>query len=119
MSRQVCAGALINALSERGWSSCVEQTGGGVATLYSLKTYTEDGEKRAYVIAGPGSYNWGTPARSLFYWEELSVAQDDDGASESTYVTTVQDFCDAWAAAWVRTHEIQSALYRAMRDGGR
>lgn len=107
MTRQVCAGSLIRALSERGWSAHVEQTGGGVATLYSRRTYTdEEGNERAYVIAGPGSYEWRTPARSLFWWEELSVGRDIDGGDvDSVYVSTVQDFCDAWANAWNRTHE--------------
>lgn len=79
----------------------VEQTGGGVATLYmGAPTTDTDGRARYKVVAGPGAYHWTTPALSSFAWVEFMVGPDDDGETMPDMVNTMDEFVAAvqkWA----------------------
>lgn len=78
----------------------VWQSGGGTATLWIEPKRGLD-KDQVVVLAGPGTYDWGTPEQSTFYFDDLSVGLNDQGASESLYCTTVDDVVNAvrWFAA--------------------
>lgn len=92
---EVSAGRLLTALGEviGDRSAFVEQTGGGVATIY----VGEADENGRYELAiGPGSYNWSVPGDSVFALSELYVGPDDDG---ETTPATVRNLAQVAYAA--------------------
>lgn len=72
----------------------VWQTGGGVATLAIGPL--RDG--RAWLLAGPGTFDWAHPWRSRFYAEDLNVGPDDGGVSPCETVATADDLARYVAA---------------------
>lgn len=64
----------------------VEQTGGGVATLY-LGAYDAGGYAR--VAIGPGRFDWSDPWLSLFYVGDTAVGPDDGGVATPAYPITI------------------------------
>lgn len=79
---------LAGIIERHGLPARVEQTGGGVATLY-VGEYDADG--RALAIAGPGWFEgpYWTEPRATF--DEFSWGPDDDGESEHTMETAPRD----------------------------
>jgi hypothetical protein len=65
----------------------VEHTGGGVATI----SVNSSPGGRAWLLVGPGSYDWTNSWRSTFDASELSIGPDDDGLSPSAYPATLDD----------------------------
>lgn len=87
---------LISAINEKYPSLDVSvwQSGGGVATLYVIPQGGLEPDQVA-VLAGPGTYDWGTPERSRFYWEDFSVGLDDQGESMSMSCKDVDELVTA------------------------
>lgn len=67
----------------------VEQTGGGVATIYAGPTRVDDdGATRYAAIAGPGSYGWGV-RKSTADLAEFYVGPDDQGEADPVEPVTL------------------------------
>lgn len=83
---------LIRAINEKFPSLEVDvwQSGGGTATLTIIPTGGLEPDQVA-VLVGPGTYDWGTPERSRFYFEDLSVGLHDGGIADSIVCKTVDD----------------------------
>lgn len=81
----------------------VEQTGGGVATIYAGPTRPdpEDPSARRFAaVAGPGSYGWGHRA-SVASLDEFYVGPDDQGEADAIDVATVGAVTEEQVAALI------------------
>lgn len=80
--------AVVDRMKAQGVDAYVEQTGGGVATIYAGPAYTDaEGDQRWSVVAGPGWFEgpgWHAPRADL---AEFCYGPDDDGESEPTWIT--------------------------------
>jgi hypothetical protein len=82
--------AVVELLRERGVANAhVEQTGGGVATIFAGPTYEEpDYGTRYAVCAGPGRYGPPNVADTTDFY----VGPDDDGGNPDGLVTVDPDW---------------------------
>lgn len=111
--------ALAALITEHGHRATVEQTGGGVATIY-VGEY--DANHRALLAAGPGRFDgpaW-TKARGSF--DEFFWGRDDDGESTPTQESTPRSLADiahdmAAFATTIAT-ERQNFEFITITDGG-
>lgn len=95
--------AIVNQLKERGIDAYVEQTGGGVATIFageSFEVIEGSGEpyRRWPAVAGPGWFDgpgWTLPKAD---GDDFYVGRDDDGESPYTEAHTVESAVAAIAA---------------------
>ena len=63
----------------------VEQTGGGVATLFAEFSHNEDGYGDRYkLVAGPG---WFEAGEGFIDFGDFAYGPDDDGESSPLYIT--------------------------------
>ena len=76
----------------------VEQTGGGTATIY-VGAY--DGTEHAWLVFGPGRYDWAEPDLSLFWIgsEGSCIGPDDDGETVPLYPETLAEVTSYVATA--------------------
>lgn len=97
MTRTIAASTLRRAIlrARPGTEVDIWQTGGGVATLAIGPV--RDG--RAWLLAGPGTFDWSHPWRSRFYAADLNIGPDDDGMTPSETVATADDL-----ARYVASH---------------
>jgi hypothetical protein len=73
--------AVVKILTDAGHEAYVEQTGGGVATIYGGRSYADaEGYTRFEIIAGPGSYTTRLADEGFCY------GHDDEGESEAVEV---------------------------------
>jgi len=92
-----------------GYVAYVQQTGGGVATIYASRTANEhgfpheiDADGHVEAIAGPGWFegqSWTQPRAAL---DDFYVGPDDDGVAEP-YAATAADDEASLAAKMIAT----------------
>lgn len=74
---------ILDVLDSKQLASCVEMTGGNVATIYA-------GRQVSAIAIGPGSYDYQQPELSTFYAEELFVGPNDD-SGHGYYVKSLDE----------------------------
>lgn len=101
---------ILAALSAAGITNdtYVEQTGGGVATVYIGPFRRSDNQP--ILVIGPGSFNWANAGNSLFYADALWVGPADNGEATPINCKTVKDVVAAVKAwLWRPAHYTEEA----------
>jgi hypothetical protein len=112
-SRTLNADAIAHFVSQEGVAAYVEQTGGGVATIYAGPTRQEpDYGKRFHTVVGPGEYGWGNAPSVMSLWE-LFIGPDDFGQVEGM---------DAWEMGCRNERDVADLIlvhvrYRREKEG--
>jgi hypothetical protein len=115
LTREIDMQEVVDELHRRGVHAYVEQTGGGVATIYAGPQHEDEDEgMRWAALAGPGWFEGGSDGRSLFTLPRADLADfyvgpDDDGETQDIWQanteTTVQQVADAVCAEVERYKE--------------
>lgn len=75
---------IVSLVNAQGVAAYVQQTGGGVATIYAGETRTVCGADYYAVAAGPGLFSgpgWSNPRADN---EDFSIGPDNDGSAPGT-----------------------------------
>lgn len=111
---------VVELLKAKGVSAYVEQTGGGVATIFAGPSYEEpDYGTRYAACAGPGTYGWRPEDASMGHTDEFCVGADDygdgphkylsDAAAEAGDVPVEQEAAEDFAAQMIYDRVVEWA----------
>jgi hypothetical protein len=90
---------IVALVKAQGIAAYVEQTGGGVATIYAGDTRTEAGTEYYAVAAGPGRFSGPRWSEARGDDEDFCVGPDNDGSAPNDAYTACKGMDEAAIAA--------------------